>query len=94
MTPTLNLAVISGDGIGPEVIAEALETLTAVCTGVVDVTLTSYALGATHYLETGEILSEETLGKLASHDAILLGAVGGNPRIRGCKAESSSAACC
>jgi 3-isopropylmalate dehydrogenase len=46
----------------------------------VDVTLTSYALGATHYLETGEILSEETLGKLASHDAILLGAVGGNPQ--------------
>ena len=80
MTPTLNLAVIPGDGIGPEVIAEALETLTAVCTGVVDVTLTSYALGATHYLETGEILSEETLGKLASHDAILLGAVGGNPQ--------------
>jgi 3-isopropylmalate dehydrogenase len=80
MTPTLNLAVIPGDGIGPEVIAEALETLTAVCTGVVDVTHTSYALGATHYLETGEILSEETLGKLASHDAILLGAVGGNPQ--------------
>jgi 3-isopropylmalate dehydrogenase len=80
MTPTLNLAVIPGDGIGPEVIAEALETLTAVCNGVVDVTLTSYALGATHYLETGEILSEETLGKLASHDAILLGAVGGNPQ--------------
>lgn len=80
MTPTLNLAVIPGDGIGPEVIAEALETLTAVSNGVMDVSVTSYQLGAAHYLQTGEILSEETLGKLARHDAILLGAVGGNPQ--------------
>ena len=44
------------------------------------VTQTDYPLGATHYLATGEILGEETLEKLAQHDAILLGAVGGDPR--------------
>jgi 3-isopropylmalate dehydrogenase len=80
MPSTLNLAVIPGDGIGPEVIAEALETLQHVCVGVVDVSTSEYPLGAAHYLETGEILSDETLSALAAHDAILLGAVGGDPR--------------
>jgi len=80
MTQSLNLAVIPGDGIGPEVTAEALETLKVVSTGVLDVEATTYALGARHYLETGEILSDETLTKLSAHDAILLGAVGGDPR--------------
>ena len=80
MTQSLNLAVIPGDGIGPEVTAEALETLKLVSTGVLDVQATNYALGAGHYLETGEILSDETLTTLSAHDAILLGAVGGDPR--------------
>ena len=80
MTQSLNLAVIPGDGIGPEVTAEALETLKVVSTGVLDVEATTYSLGALHYLETGEILSDETLTKLSAHDAILLGAVGGDPR--------------
>ena len=80
MTQSLNLAVIPGDGIGPEVAAEALETLKLVSTGVLDVQVTTYSLGASHYLETGEILSEETLHKLSLHDAIFLGAVGGDPR--------------
>ena len=80
MTQSLNLAVIPGDGIGPEVTKEALETLKAVSTGVLDVRETTYTLGAAHFLETGEILSDETLQKLAGHDAILLGAVGGDPR--------------
>ena len=80
MTQSLNLAVIPGDGIGPEVTAEALETLKLVSTGVLDVQETTYSLGARHYLETGEILSDETLTKLSAHDAILLGAVGGDPR--------------
>jgi 3-isopropylmalate dehydrogenase len=79
MTQSLNLAVIPGDGIGPEVTAEALETLHVASTGVLDVEVTNYSLGASHYLETGEILSEETLEKLSTHDAILLGAVGGDP---------------
>jgi len=80
MTQSLNLAVIPGDGIGPEVTAEALETLKLVSAGVLDVQATTYPLGARHYLETGEILSDETLTTLSAHDAILLGAVGGDPR--------------
>lgn len=80
MAVPLNLAVIPGDGIGPEVTAEALETLKVASAGVVDISVTSYSLGAAHYLETGEILSDETLAKLSAHDAILLGAVGGDPQ--------------
>jgi 3-isopropylmalate dehydrogenase len=74
---SLSLAVIPGDGIGPEVIAEALKVLRA--TGV-DVTTTEFPFGAAHYLETGKILDEDDLDALAQHDAILLGAVGGDPR--------------
>lgn len=77
---TLNLGVIPGDGIGPEVTAEAVATLQAVLQGTMDVETTDYPLGADHYLETGRILPDETLDALASHDALLLGAVGGDPR--------------
>ena len=80
MTQSLNLAVIPGDGIGPEVTAEALETLKIASVGVLDISVTSYSLGAAHYLETGEILSDQTLATLSAHDAILLGAVGGDPQ--------------
>jgi 3-isopropylmalate dehydrogenase len=69
MTQSLNLAVIPGDGIGPEVTAEALETLQVASTGVLDVEVTNYSLGASHYLETGEILSEEyRFNKVAKSD--------------------------
>ena len=77
---SLNLAVIPGDGIGPEVATEALETLGVATAGVLNFRATTYSLGANHYLETGEILSDETLRSLSTHDAILLGAVGGNPQ--------------
>ena len=80
MTQSLNLAVIPGDGIGPEITAEALETLNAASRDTLDLQVTHYSLGATHYLQTGEILSDETLQRLSTHDAILLGAVGGDPR--------------
>jgi 3-isopropylmalate dehydrogenase len=80
MATTLNLAVIPGDGIGPEVTTEALDTLRAAVGTDIDIVTTEYTLGATHFLDTGEILSDETLEKLASHDAIVLGAVGGDPR--------------
>ena len=76
---TLNLGVIAGDGIGPEVTAQALETLSAALAGTVDVRTTSYPFGATHYLQTGEILDDEHLSALAGHDALVLGAVGGDP---------------
>ncbi|WP_420833610.1 3-isopropylmalate dehydrogenase [Salinibacterium metalliresistens] len=73
----MDLAVVAGDGIGPEVVAEALKVLEA--TGV-PVTTTAYPFGATHYLETGHILDADNLTALARHDAVLLGAVGGDPR--------------
>ncbi len=80
MTRTLDLAVIGGDGIGPEVTAEALRVLRAAVSGDVEVRETEYSLGAAHYLQTGEILHDETLEALSKHDAILFGAVGGDPR--------------
>ncbi len=69
----MRLAVIPGDGIGPEVIAEALKVLNEV---VPDVEVTKYDLGATRWHATGELLPESVLGELRQHDAILLGAVG------------------
>ncbi|TXN30011.1 3-isopropylmalate dehydrogenase [Lacisediminihabitans profunda] len=80
MTRTINLAVIAGDGIGPEVVAEAVKVLTAVLPSDVTVDATEYPFGATHFLRTGEILPDEGLAALAKHDVILLGAVGGDPR--------------
>jgi len=69
----LNLAVIGGDGIGPEVVAEGLKVLDAVLPGV---HTTSYDLGAAAYHRTGEALPDSVLAELRGHDAILLGAVG------------------
>ncbi|MBG6056263.1 3-isopropylmalate dehydrogenase [Salinibacterium sp. CAN_S4] len=77
MAPTLNLAVIPGDGIGPEVIAEALKVLAA--TGV-DATTIEFPFGAGHFLATGDILGAADLESLTPFDAILLGAIGGDPR--------------
>lgn len=80
MPRVLNIAVIPGDGIGPEVTAEALKVLRAAVGPAAEVRATEYTLGAAHYLATGEILSDSTLEALATHDAILFGAVGGDPR--------------
>lgn len=74
---THNLAVVAGDGIGPEVTAEALKVLDAVA-AVEGFTTdrTEYDLGGRRYLETGEVLSDGTLEELRGYDAIVLGAVG------------------
>ena len=80
MTRTIDLAVIAGDGIGPEVIAEAVKVLDAAVAGEAQLAVTSYPFSAAHYLDTGDILGEADLAALAGHDAILLGAVGGDPR--------------
>ncbi len=69
----MKLAVIAGDGIGPEVIAEALEVLRVVTP---DVETTEYDLGARRYHRNGELLTEADLDSLREHDAILLGAIG------------------
>ena len=73
----MRLAVIGGDGIGPEVTAEAVKVLRAVHDKV---DTTDYDLGAGRYLATGEVLPDSVLAELAGHDAILLGAVG-DPRV-------------
>jgi 3-isopropylmalate dehydrogenase len=80
MSRQFTLALIPGDGIGPEVVAEAVKVLEAVTAGE-DVTFstTHFSLGAARFLETGDVLTEEDLAAIASHDAILLGAVGGVP---------------
>ena len=75
----LDLAVIPGDGIGPEVVAPALAALSKALSGV-EISTTEYDLGANRYLKTEEILTDEDLAKLKTHQAILLGAVG-DPRV-------------
>ncbi|MDH6145369.1 MULTISPECIES: 3-isopropylmalate dehydrogenase [Kitasatospora] len=76
MSRTLRLAVIPGDGIGQEVVAEGLKVLTAVLPSGVKLETAEYDLGARRYHATGETLSDETLASLKEHDAILLGAIG------------------
>jgi 3-isopropylmalate dehydrogenase len=80
MTRTISLATIPGDGIGPEVVAEALKALHAAAPDDVEFVVTEYPFSARHYLETGVILGDDDLAAIAAHDAILLGAVGGDPR--------------
>ena len=77
---TIDLAVIPGDGIGPEVTAEALKVLekAAAAEGIV-LQQTHYKLGAEHWLATGETLPAATLADLRTRDAILFGAVGAAP---------------
>jgi 3-isopropylmalate dehydrogenase len=72
-SPAIKLAVIGGDGIGPEVVAEALKVLKAA-----DVVIdpTDYDLGAGRWHRTGETLPGSVLEEIRNHDAILLGAVG------------------
>jgi 3-isopropylmalate dehydrogenase len=69
----MRLAVVPGDGIGPEVVAEGLKVLRAVAP---DVEATPYDLGAARWHRTGELLPDSVLDELRQHDAILLGAVG------------------
>jgi len=67
------VAVIGGDGIGPEVVAEALKVVRA---AGVELDTTFFDLGGARYLRDGEVLSDDTLESLRGFDAILLGAVG------------------
>jgi 3-isopropylmalate dehydrogenase len=69
----MRLAVIPGDGIGPEVIDEALKVLREV---EPEVETTPYDLGAARWQRTGELLPDTVLDELRQHDAILLGAIG------------------
>jgi 3-isopropylmalate dehydrogenase len=72
-TQAHRVAVIGGDGIGPEVTTEALKVVKA---AGIDLETTSFDLGGARYLRDGEVLSDVTLAELRKFDAILLGAVG------------------
>src|SRR5215213_931212 len=77
-----DLAVIPGDGIGPEVTDEALKVLDAALAaddGGTKLEPHRFDLGAERYLATGEVLPDPVLEEIRHHDAILLGAVGGRP---------------
>jgi len=71
------IGVIGGDGIGPEVVAEAIKVVRAVG---VDLDIVDYDLGGARWLRDGEILPDSVLAELGEVDAILLGAVG-DPRV-------------
>ena len=76
-TRSLDIAVIGGDGIGPEVVAEGLKVLSAVtASNGPKVNTTEYDLGARRWHATGETLPDSVLAEIRDHDAILLGAVG------------------
>ena len=75
MPDRFKLAVVGGDGIGPEVTGEALKVLRAATPGVTWET-TDYDLGARRYLRTGETLPDSVLEEIRAHDAIQLGAIG------------------
>ncbi|MBX6371674.1 MAG: 3-isopropylmalate dehydrogenase [Acidothermus sp.] len=77
MTDTIHLAVIPGDGIGPEVVGEALKVLdVAAAKFGFRIDRDDYDLGARRWHATGETLPDSVLDELRRHDAILLGAVG------------------
>src|SRR4051812_46994585 len=70
---SIRLAVVPGDGIGPEVVAEGLKVLDALG---LKIEQTAYDLGAARWHKTGETLPDSVLEEIRGHDAILLGAVG------------------
>src|SRR6056297_678359 len=77
MATQLSLALIPGDGIGTEVVAEAMKVLEAIAPAAdIEVSTTEYDLGASRYNATGELLPESVIEELRTYDAILLGAIG------------------
>ena len=76
-TKKFSVAVIAGDGIGPEVIGEAKRAV-EVAAGKEGASFewVDYPFGAAHYLKTGEVLPESAIAEMGGHDAMLLGAIG------------------
>jgi 3-isopropylmalate dehydrogenase len=82
MPKTHRIAVVPGDGIGPEVVREGLRVLERVAAlEGFGLSLTRFPFGAEHYLKTKEILPDSAFEEIRGHDAILLGAIG-DPRIQ------------
>jgi 3-isopropylmalate dehydrogenase len=76
MSRSINLAVIPGDGIGQEVVAQGLKVLNSVLPQDVKLETKEYDLGAQRWHRTGETLPDAEMAALKQHDAILLGAIG------------------
>jgi 3-isopropylmalate dehydrogenase len=74
---TKKIAVLPGDGIGPEIVAEAVKVLKALKDQGLDIALDYGLIGGAAYDETGSPLPAETISISKTSDAILLGAVGG-----------------
>ena len=76
-----NIAVIRGDGIGPEIISEGVKVLDAVSElDNFELEWVEYPHGAEHYLSTGELINEDTLKELEQYDTIFFGCIG-DPRV-------------
>ncbi len=77
MSKTYHIAVIPGDGTGPEVVAEGIKVLHAVAGKAgFKLNLTYFDLGGDRYLKTGEVLPEHAVDELRKFDSIYLGAIG------------------
>jgi 3-isopropylmalate dehydrogenase len=76
MSRSISLAVIPGDGIGQEVVAEGLKVLSAVLPQETKLETKEFDFGAKRYHATGQTLTDEDLAELKGYDAILLGAIG------------------
>src|SRR5699024_782518 len=74
----INVAVIGGDGVGPEVVAEGVKVLKAIeeMNSNISFTFTYFPWGCEYYLKEGKMMPEDGLEKLKKFDAIYLGAVG------------------
>jgi 3-isopropylmalate dehydrogenase len=82
MARTYNIAVIKGDGTGPEVMAEGIKVISAAADKFgFKLNLTNHDIGAARYLRTGEVLPEQVLSDLKKSDAIYLSAVG-DPKVK------------
>ncbi len=82
MKKTFNIAVIAGDGIGPEVINEGIKILNAIASadGNIEFNFTHFPWGCDYYLKNGYMMPADGIETLKKYDAILLGAVG-DPRV-------------
>ncbi len=76
--PTLNIALLPGDGIGVDVVRETVRVLRAIESRMPELRFecTEYSVGAGEYLKSGDPLPAETLARISQQDAILLGAMG------------------
>jgi len=77
MNREYNVALLPGDGTGPEVLAEGIKVVQAACQKFgFTIKFTKYDLGGERYIKTGEVLPDSVVSELRQHDAIYLGAIG------------------